>query len=458
MPDACITRIRSQLLAFAQGATTIRIPVARYHSSHGPLGPRPIAVAPAQGEHVEPHAEAPLPPTEALHAEAPLPPSEAGAGADVAQDVVGTAPHGADVIPSTSAEAVRCNPPPTVECIARPAPAPVYAQREQDGRASTSTDAVKGEEDHNLTNAKLETLFSKTMVSMTKADLCSLAVRSFSWLYVGVVIDEWLLCHLPACDVPLQTATYRAIGLGHSSQSKCKGLAWLETTHPELSKAVLASDEIMAATPSLKKVRGEAEKPPSEFLSVRKGGAFHNSGGLRPYMKVIKEAFVDVAIFHALRVCDGQPPPGFGMRMHKSNDASGDVAWSWNIVVKSCPPEGQPLTFVASCYLWAWLTSGVASTGRSISWYTFMRAKVLPRPHDVPLVVTTPLEDNISVRLSTTTRHAPRRGAVRQSDTFTPARRKLVANALPGEMSRPLKRPRKHDVSPKQYALTANFT
>ena len=39
-------------------------------------------------------------------------------------------------------------------------------------------------------------------------------------------------------------------------------------------------------------------------------------------------------------VCDGQPPPGFGMRIHKSKDASGDVAWSWNRVVKFCQPEG----------------------------------------------------------------------------------------------------------------------
>ena len=276
--------------------------MAQYHIGHDPLGPWSVADAPAQGEHVEPHAKAPLPPTEAAHAEAPLPPSEAGTGSDVAQDVVGMASHGADFIPNTSVEAMRCKPRTTVECIARPAPAPVHAQREQDGSASTSTAVVKGEEYYNLSNAKLETLFSKTMMSMSKVDLCSLAVRSFSWLYVGVVIDEWLLCNLPACDVPLQTAKCRAIGLGYSSQSKCKGLAWLETTHPELSKAVLASDEIMAATTFMKTMRWEGEKPPSDFMSVRKGEAFHNSGGLRPYMKVIKEAFVDVAIFHALRM------------------------------------------------------------------------------------------------------------------------------------------------------------
>lgn len=471
---ACPSNTVSSLTASClrlQGSTTIRVPVARYHATHSPLGPRPGAALPDTDQRAR----------GATHSEAPSRPSKATAAVDEAERAGVLAPPGAHVAPCSRAGAVKC----TTAAAAHPAPPlapPGHAQPEHAddasgpaagpsgpsstedvqpvrAHASPPSDIVRGTEDDNLQGAKFETLFSQRIKCMSKADVCSLAVRSLSWLYAGVDIDDWLLRHLSARDGPLQTARYRAVGLGNSSQSKCKGLAWLETTHPDLSKAVLASEEMMAARPCLKTRHGVGEKPPSEFLTVVKGGAFHNSGGMRPYMKVLKEAFVDVAIFHASRVQDAPPPPEFGMRMHQTSDASVDVTWSWDRVVHACPAEACPQTFAASCYLWAWLASRPAASGQPTSWFAFMRTQVLDSPHAVPVVVTTHLSDNISVRFSTTHRHARHRSAAaRRGDTCTctSARRTLAADALLEATDRPLKRARssRNAVLANTYALS----
>ena len=406
--------------------------MARYHANHTPLGPRPEVATPAPREPV---STAPVPPHSPLVASATSDFQTHGVGFSCAPPAANHGTGAADLKCTASAPvaATECDTACATQQGSGAGELPLSAH------ASLADDTVRAEEDANLQNAKLESLFAtKQIAAMSKADLCYLAARCLGWLYDSVDLDEWLLHRLPAVPdgAPRhQTARYTPVGLGNSSQSKCKGLVWLQSAHPDLSKEVLSSAALLAAKPCLKSSCGEGQKPPSAFLSVVKCGAFHNSAGLKPFMKVIKEAFVDVAILHVVRSRNDSPPVGFGMRMHQTDDPSSEVAWSWDKVLEACPEEFAPLTFRASCGLWAWLTSGTDANSTPTSWYSLMRSQVLGTAQG-PVKVCTPLLNHVSVMVTSTHRHRPQAEAAHEGELCKPAIRKRVANALPGDMPR----------------------
>eukprot|EP00892_Ulva_mutabilis_P009830 jgi/Ulvmu1/7219/UM035_0005.1 len=450
-----------------QGASTIRVPVARYHSSHTRLGPRnqgvPMPPSPqtvqaddmpdAQrgqltNDSTTEHAALPAGPQTPAILLAATPSVQQQSAENRPTAVASAMPQTSVLMQQTATPkllttgaappGLQCNPstalpmPPVISAVRHHLPpSPPRAILRNAGTTAnmpkqkvsahvsahdSTSNTVRQEEDQNFLACKLDKLFHpKLLVKMDKSSLMRLCARCVLWFYDGVYIDTSLLACLKTvskrqgCEdgrnenADLHEANYKPVGLGNSSQSKSQGMEWLQSHCPDVHELVQKSPIMTAATPNLK----TSEGADARFLKLdATQSSLKNKKGYKGFFKVLKAVFVDIVTLHVLREHKMPPPSGFGMRMHKTGKPESDVPWNWSVLIQSSDPQCHPLTLQATAALYACITSGLNQNQAPTNWFIFMRDQTQDDGSN-PVKITTDLPSmGLSVLATSTRRHA----------------------------------------------------
>eukprot|EP00892_Ulva_mutabilis_P011056 jgi/Ulvmu1/8322/UM042_0028.1 len=211
---------------------------------------------------------------------------------------------------------------------------------------------------------------------------------------------------------------YRPIGMGNSGASHAS-MKWLKDNAPETRQQIEATREFCQGVACLKSTPPEGRRCSDYFLKLSAKGEFQNASGFRNYIKVVRAAFTEVLTLHTLRTSCAEPPQGLGWTMHKTDEPSVRVEWSWSTLMTSIPEHDELPAFHASAKLWAALTTGKDGEGKYWHWYSFLSAQVLSKDECGQVLLRTQLEGNTSVCVISTDQRFKLQSTIAKSKSKT---------------------------------------
>ena len=215
--------------------------------------------------------------------------------------------------------------------------------------------------------------------------LCRVAVK---WVHVSITYNE---------------ITYLPLGLGNSGAALPHAWRALKKELPTLASRLEQCEEFQQGMPVFKASVPCGRRKVADFLHLHKRGSFFVSSALHPSIKVVRAAFIEVAVLHVLRMANEAPPPEWGWEMHQAGDPGTHVPWDWaTVLAKALPdPDSSLTSFSTSVVLWAELLSGENPAGKCWSWYSWLEAQFRPQQS----LLKKKLAGNVSISMRSTDRH-----------------------------------------------------